>query len=261
MRGPGLGVPRGKNGEILNRVFSSDGGWAIARSSAHHVCQGHQLPVGQLLRAGSAEKGALSPRCAPRASVLLRAHPALYFADTRGCDPASQATLPSPRSLDPLWLFQGQEAGPPQPRPLRWRGVASGVVVVYGRGGPHPFPGPAPPPKRALGRRRGTALLGRARVRLELDELLGHLIVASLRQDAQHCEPRVVHVDAAAERQPARGAPTLDQLPQLQHRQPHRAVLACEAVVLHAYLQLVALRARVGAQGAVGKDRLSERPS
>lgn len=152
----------------------------------------------------------------------------------------------------------GGRASPAKATEVEGRGLWRGGGLR--KAGPHPFPGPAPPPKRALGRRRGTALLGRARVGLELDELLGHLVIAALRQDTQHCEPRVVHVDAAAERQPARGAPALSQLPQLQHRQPHRAVLAREAVVFHAHLQLVALGARVGAQGAVGKDRLSERP-
>ena len=104
----------------------------------------------------------------------------------------------------------------------------------------------------ALGGRRGTAFLGGARVRLELDEFFGHLVIAALRQDAQHREARVVHVDAAAKGQPAGGAPALDQLAQLQHGQPHRAVLAREAVVLDAHLQLVALRACVSAQRAAG---------
>lgn len=37
-----------------------------------------------------------------------------------------------------------------------------------------------PPARPALGRRRGPALFGGARVRLELDELLGHLVITAL---------------------------------------------------------------------------------
>ena len=41
----------------------------------------------------------------------------------------------------------------------------------------------------ALGGRRGTAFLGGARVRLELDEFFGHLVIAALRQDAHQKSP------------------------------------------------------------------------
>ena len=62
-----------------------------------------------------------------------------------------------------------------------------------------------------------TALLGRALVGLELDELLGDVVVVALGQDAQHGQARLVHVDALAQRQPARHAAPRRHVFHLQH--------------------------------------------
>lgn len=94
--------------------------------------------------------------------MLLRAHPALYFAQT------PEATTRPPRQACPA---QDLGTGPSMAFPgAGGRASPAKATEVQGRGlwrdgglwkaGPHPFPGPAPPPKRALGRRRSTALLG-----------------------------------------------------------------------------------------------------
>lgn len=97
------------------------------------------------------------------------------------------------------------------------------------------------------------ALLCRALVGLELDELLGHVVVVTLGQDAQHGETGLVHVDAFAQRQPAGHAALGGHVLQLQDSHAHRAVLPGEAVVLHTDLELVALRTHLVAQGAAGE--------
>lgn len=94
------------------------------------------------------------------------------------------------------------------------------------------------------------ALLRRALVGLELDELLGYVVVVALREDAQDRQARLVHVDALAQRQPAGDAALGGHILQLQDGHAHRAVLSCEAVVLHAHLQLVALGPHLAAQCA-----------
>lgn len=96
------------------------------------------------------------------------------------------------------------------------------------------------------------ALLCRALVGLELDELLGHVVVVALGQDAQDGQSGFVHVDAFAQRQPAGGAAFGGHVLQLQDGHAHGAVLSGEAVVLHTHLELVALRAHLAAQGAAG---------
>lgn len=106
-----------------------------------------------------------------------------------------------------------------------------------------------------------TALLSRARVRLELDELLGHLIIVALRKDAEDSEAGVIHVDSAAQGQPAGAAGSLKDITELQDSDAHGPVLPGEAVILHTHLQLVALGAclrpqcAVGAQGTVNVGR------
>lgn len=94
------------------------------------------------------------------------------------------------------------------------------------------------------------ALLCGALVRLELDELLGDVVVVALGEDAQDGEARLVHVDAFAQRQPAGHAAFGRHVLQLQDGHAHGAVLSSEAVVLHTHLQLVALRTHLVAQGA-----------
>lgn len=95
------------------------------------------------------------------------------------------------------------------------------------------------------------ALLSGALVRLEFDELLGYVVVVALGEDAQDGEARLVHVDAFAQRQPAGDAAFGCHVLQLQDGHAHGAVLSREAVVLHAYLELVALWAHLVTQGAV----------
>lgn len=94
------------------------------------------------------------------------------------------------------------------------------------------------------------ALLSRALVRLELDELLRHVVVVALREDAQHRQARLVHVDAPAQRHPAGDAALAGYVLHLHHGHAHGAVLSGKAVVLHTHLKLVALRTALGAQGA-----------
>lgn len=94
------------------------------------------------------------------------------------------------------------------------------------------------------------ALLCRALVRLELDELLGHVVVVTLGQDAQDSQSGFVHVDAFAQWQPTSCAALGGHVLQLQDGHAHSAVLSGEAVVLHTHLELVALRAHLVTQGA-----------
>lgn len=77
-----------------------------------------------------------------------------------------------------------------------------------------------------------------ADVRLELDELARHLVVGALRQDAQHRPSGLVHGQPSAQGQPAGAAALLDDVAQLHDGRTHQPVLAREAVVLHADVQL-----------------------
>lgn len=99
------------------------------------------------------------------------------------------------------------------------------------------------------------ALLSRALVRLELDELFGHVVVVALGEDAQHRQARLVHVDPPSQRQPAGDAALAGYVLHLQHSHAHGAVLPGKAVVLHAHLQLVALWTHLGAQRAETKQK------
>lgn len=101
------------------------------------------------------------------------------------------------------------------------------------------------------------ALLCRALVRLELDELLGHVVVVALREDTEHGEARLVHMDAFTQWQPACNTSFGGHVLQLQDRHAHGAVLSREAVVLHTHLQLVALRANLVTQGAAVERRVT----
>lgn len=92
------------------------------------------------------------------------------------------------------------------------------------------------------------ALLRRALVRLQLDELFGDLVVVALREDPEDGEARLVHVDALAQREPAGGAAAGGQVLQLQDGYAHGPILSSEAVVLHAHLQLVALGTQLTAE-------------
>ena len=76
----------------------------------------------------------------------------------------------------------------------------------------------------------------------QFDELLGHLIVRSLRQDAQDGPARFVEVHASAERTPAGTAALLDDVAQLHDGHADEAILAREAVVLHTDVQLKGVR-------------------
>lgn len=161
---PWPGDPRGRIGKILNRVFSSDGGWAIGRSSAQGVARS-LATSGPAVEGGVCGEGRPQPQVCAEGPCAFESPSRTVFCRHQRLRPGlpSSPAQPMPWAPDPLWLFQGQEAGPPQPRPLRWRGVASGVWWST-EGGASSGPRPRPPPKRALGRRRGTALLGRARV-------------------------------------------------------------------------------------------------
>ena len=87
---------------------------------------------------------------------------------------------------------------------------------------------------------------------LELDKLLGDLVVGALGEDAQHGEACVVQVHPRAQRHPAGAAALLDDVAQLHERDADQPVLAREAVVLDAELQLVRVRVVLVAQVAEG---------
>ena len=102
-----------------------------------------------------------------------------------------------------------------------------------------------------------TALLSRALVGLELDELLGHVVVVALGEDAQHGEACLVHVDAFTQRQPAGDAAFGGHVLELQDGHANGAVLSRKAVVLHTHLQLVALRAHLVTQSAAAEKKVN----
>ena len=92
------------------------------------------------------------------------------------------------------------------------------------------------------------SVLGVATFRLELDELLGDVVAGPLRKYPQHGPSGLVESDALGQRTPAGTAASLGHVPQLQHRHADQPVLACEAVVFHAQMQLVTVRLRLVAQ-------------
>lgn len=96
-----------------------------------------------------------------------------------------------------------------------------------------------------------SALLRRTHFRLELDELLGHLVRRSLGQDAHHRHARLVRVDAWPDGTPAHAALAVGDVSQLDHGHAHHPVGPAEAVVLHRHLELVAIW-RLFTQDAVG---------
>ena len=75
--------------------------------------------------------------------------------------------------------------------------------------------------------------------RLELDELLGHFVVAALRQNAQDGPACLVELDASPERTPARTRALLSNLAQLHDGDADEAVLASEVVVFGTDVELV----------------------
>lgn len=87
-------------------------------------------------------------------------------------------------------------------------------------------------------------------VRLELHELFCYVVVVALREDAQHRQARLVHVDAPAQREPAGDAALAGDVLHLQHGHAHGAVLSGKTVVLHTHLQLVAFWTHLGTEGA-----------
>ena len=93
--------------------------------------------------------------------------------------------------------------------------------------------------------------LGRARLRLQLDELLGDLVVGALGKDAEDGEARLVHVHTRPQGAPAGTAALLRYVSQLHDSHAHHAVRAAEAVVLHTHLQLVGLRTVLITQNAI----------
>lgn len=99
-----------------------------------------------------------------------------------------------------------------------------------------------------------SALLGGARLRLQPDKLLGHVVAGALGEDAHGGEARVVHVDALTQRAPAGAAALPRDVLQLHHRQPHHPVGASEAVVFDAELQLVAAEVLLVSQDA-GREK------
>lgn len=94
------------------------------------------------------------------------------------------------------------------------------------------------------------ALLSGALVWLEFHKLFSHVVVVALREDPQDRQARLVHVHTPAKRHPAGDAALVGYVLHLQHGHAHGAVLPGEAVILHAHLQLVALRTHLSAQRA-----------
>lgn len=139
MGGPGLGGPRGRIEEILKPVFSSDGGWAFRRSSAHRVWHSVVSPAASVPAAegGVRGEGHPQPQLCAAGACAFESPSRTVFCRYQRLRPGLRGSpaQPMPWAPDPLWLFQGQEAGPPRTRPLRFRGVASGEAVVYGRRG------------------------------------------------------------------------------------------------------------------------------
>lgn len=99
MGGPGLGGPRGRIEEILKPVFSSDGGWAFRRSSAHRVWHSVVSPAASVPAAEGGVRGEGHPQpqlCAAGACAFESPSRTVFCTDTRDYDPASEAALPSP---------------------------------------------------------------------------------------------------------------------------------------------------------------------
>lgn len=108
-----------------------------------------------------------------------------------------------------------------------------------------------PPPSSSA-----AALFSWALVWLELHKLFRHVIVVALREDSQHCQACLVHVDTSAQRHPAGDTALAGYVLHLQHGYADSAVLSGKAVVLYTHLQLVALWTDLSAQGAKTEDRI-----
>ena len=82
-----------------------------------------------------------------------------------------------------------------------------------------------------------------ATLRLQFDKLLGYLVVAALRQDAQDCPPCLVEVDATTQRAPTCPSSPLERnIAQLHHCDAHKSVVAREVVVFDTNVQLERVR-------------------
>ena len=95
---------------------------------------------------------------------------------------------------------------------------------------------------------------------LELDELLGDVVSSPLTQYPQHGPAGLVEADALGERAPAGAAAALGDVAQLQDGDADEAVVAREAVVLDAQVQLVAVRLRLVAQHAAVQQQTDNSP-
>lgn len=97
---------------------------------------------------------------------------------------------------------------------------------------------------------RSRHLLGRPRVRFEAHKLFGHFVVGPLRQYSHDGQAGFVHGNVPDQRKAGVHAALLRQLPELQDRHAHDAILSGEAVILDGNVKLVGLRAVLVAQHA-----------
>lgn len=86
------------------------------------------------------------------------------------------------------------------------------------------------------------ALLHGSGLRLQLDELFGHLVGGPLGQDSHHRGSCLICLNAWPQGTPAHAALPVRHVPQLDHGHAHHPVRPAEAVVLHRHLELVAVR-------------------
>lgn len=84
-----------------------------------------------------------------------------------------------------------------------------------------------------------SGFLGRARLRLQADELFGHFVVGPLREDPGDGQARLVHVDVPHQRVRGVQADLVGELVELKYSDADDAVLAGEAVILQRDVELV----------------------
>ncbi len=101
-------------------------------------------------------------------------------------------------------------------------------------------------------------LLGRARLRLEFDELFGHLVTRALGEDAHDGEARVIDVYLWAQWTPAGAAGPRRDITQLYDGDTDHTVRTAEAVVLHTHLQLITLRPILVPKNTAQRERRCE---
>lgn len=73
-------------------------------------------------------------------------------------------------------------------------------------------------------------------LRLELNELFGHFVVVSLRQNTQDCPARLVHMNASSKGQPARAGTLLNDVLELHNGDADKTIVPGEAIVFDAYM-------------------------